>query len=61
MEENKRFKTQKLNEEDYEKTTSGAKAVKNGGIIISACAMLGLAIKKLGPGLIKSASKLIKH
>lgn len=61
MEENKRFKTQKLNEEDYEKTENGAKTIKNGGAILAAFAGLGIIIKKFGPGLIKSTSKLIKH
>lgn len=60
MADQKRFQAQNLNSEDYEKTESGAKAVKEGGIILSALATLVFVGKKFGPGLIKNVSKVFK-
>jgi len=58
MQERKRFQNQTLNSEDYEKTEEGAKAVKNGGAILTAVAV-GVG-KKYGPALLKNLSKLRK-
>ena len=60
MEEKKRFQSQKLNSEDYEKTEEGAKALKNGGALLGAFVVVAGAAKKYGPRLIKNVSKLIK-
>lgn len=60
MEEQKRFQNQTLNSEDYEKTEEGAKALKNGGALLT---VLGVAFgvgKKYGPALMKNLSKLRK-
>ena len=60
MADQKRFQAQNLNSEDYEKTESGAKVVKDGGIILSALATLVVVGKKFGPSLLKNASKIFK-
>ena len=60
MEERKRFQHQTLNSEDYEKTEEGAKAVKNGGAILTAIALAIGVGKKYGPALLKNLSKLRK-
>ena len=60
MEENKRFKAQKLDEEDYEKTESGAKLLKEGSVVLGAIITVGGLIKKFGPSIVKNASKVFK-
>ncbi len=60
MADQKRFQAQNLNSEDYEKTESGAKVVKDGGIILLALAPLVFVGKKFGPSLLKNASKIFK-
>lgn len=60
MADQKRFQAQNLNSEDYEKIESGAKAVKEGGIILSALAVFVVGVKKFGPSFIKSVSKVFK-
>lgn len=60
MEERKRFQHQTLNSEDYKKTEEGAQAVKNGGKIIAALALVIGVGKKYGPALLKNLSKLRK-
>ena len=60
MEERKRFQNQTLNSEDYEKTEEGAKAVKNGGAILGAIALVVGVGKTYGPALLKNLSKLRK-
>lgn len=60
MADRKRFQNQTLNSEDYEKTEEGAKAVKNGGAILTAVALAVGVGKKYGPALIKNISKIRK-
>ena len=61
MEDRKRFQNQKLNSEDYEKTEEGAKLLKRFGGLFAAFALLGRALKKYCPEIIKSIRVLIKH
>ena len=60
MAEQKRFQAQSLNSEDYQKTESGAKAVKEGGVLLTALGTFVFVAKKFGPDLIKNASKVFK-
>lgn len=60
MADQKRFQAQNLNSEDYEKTESGAKAVKEGGIILPALATLVVVGRKFGPSFIKNVLKVFK-
>lgn len=60
MEEKKRFQNQNLNSDDYEKTEAGAKALKEGGVIVGGFLFLGGIIVKYGPGLLKNAAKVFK-
>ena len=60
MADQERFQAQNLNSEDYKKTEAGAKAVKDGGIILSAIASLVFVGKKFGPSFLKNASKIFK-
>ena len=60
MADRKRFQNQTLNSEDYEKTEEGAKALKNGGKILGAAALLIGVGKKYGPAFLKNISKLRK-
>ena len=60
MADQKRFEAQKLNSEDYQKVEAGAKAVKEGGIVLGALASLVVITKKFGPSLIENLSKVIK-
>ncbi len=60
MEERKRFQKQTLNSEDYEKTVQGAQAIKNGGIVLSAVALVVGVGKKYGPKLLMNISKFLK-
>ncbi len=60
MEEKKRFQNQKLNSEDYEKTEEGAKALKSGGTLLGVAVLAVGVVKKYGPSLIKSLSKIRK-
>lgn len=60
MAKQKRFQSQTLNSEDYEKIEEGAKAVKNGSVIFSTiCLAVGIG-KKYGPALLKNLRKLGK-
>lgn len=59
MADQKRFQAQNLNSEDYERTESGAKVVKDGGIILSLAGLVFVG-KKLGPRLLRNASKIFK-
>ena len=60
MEERKRFQNQTLNSEDYEKVEEGAKAVKNGGAILTTLLLVIGVGKKYGPALLKNLRKLRK-
>lgn len=60
MADKKRFKSQKLNSEDYEKTEEGAKLLKHGGALaIGLAAGIG-ALKKYGPKVAKGVVKIVK-
>ncbi len=60
MEERKRFQNQTLDSEDYERTEEGAKALKNSGILIGACAVVIGLFKKYGPELLRSIDQIRK-
>lgn len=60
MKEQKRFKTQKLDSKDYEKTEEGAKLLKNGGWVLSAVVFAGVVIKKFGPKILKGINVIRK-
>lgn len=60
MENRKRFQTQMLNSEDYEKTEKGAKALKTAGEILGIGALLIGVGKKYGPSLLKNLGKILR-
>ena len=60
MAERKRFKSQNLDNHDYEKTEEGAKLLKDGSKIVAAGAFLVVMTKKYGPRILKSITKLRK-
>ena len=60
MAEQKRFQAQSLNSEDYQKTELGAKAVKEGGVLLTTLIACGVGVAKLAPSLIKNVSKIFK-
>lgn len=60
MKEQKRFKSQKLDSKDYEKTEEGAKLLKNGGLVLSALLFTGGVIKKCGPKILKGINAIRK-
>lgn len=60
MAERNRFQSQALDSTDYAMTEKGAKAVKNGGLILSVAVPAGLMVKKYGRRVIKSLGKIRK-
>jgi hypothetical protein len=60
MAEQKRFQSQTLNNEDYQKTESGAKLLKDGGKVLGGFLLFVGVIRKYGPEIIKGINKVRK-
>ncbi len=56
----KRFQKQELNSNDYEKTETGAKLVKNGMKITGTLSLAFITIKKYGPEFARGLKRVIK-